>query len=155
MKTRLTAAFLLLTACSLHAGPLEKKINEIAAAPGIKNASWGLSVKDAASGKTVAERNPRLNLVPASILKVLVTAAALEKLGPEKTVSTRLYHDGAVSNGFLNGNIYITGAGDASLGSQLVKEAVPMEEVFKAWTAAIKAAGIIVVNGSVVGDDSA
>ena len=155
MKTCLTAAFLFLAPCTLYAGPLDKKINEIAAAPGIKNASWGLSVKDAASGKTVAERNPRLNLVPASILKVLVTAAALEQLGPEQTVSTRLYYDGAVSNGFLNGNIYITGAGDASLGSQFVKEAAPMEEVFRAWTAAIKAAGIIVVNGSVVGDDSA
>ena len=155
MKIRLTAAFLLFTACSLHAGQLEKKINEIAAAQGLKNASWGLSVKDAVSGKVVAERNPRLNLVPASILKVLVTAAALEKLGPEKTVSTRLYHDGAISNGFLNGNIYITGAGDASLGSQLVKGAATMEEVFGSWAAAVKAAGIIVVNGSVVGDDSA
>lgn len=140
---------------NLRAADIKAEINRIAGSPGIKNASWGLSVKDAASGKTVAERNPRLNLVPASILKVLVTAAALEKLGPEKTVSTRLYYDGAVSNGFLNGNIYITGAGDASLGSQLVKEAAPLEEVFRAWTAAIKAVGINVVNGSVVGDDSA
>lgn len=155
MKIRLATALLLLAACGLHAGPLEKKINEIAASPGIKNASWGLSVRDAASGRLVAGHNPGLNLVPASILKVLVTAAALEKLGPEKTVSTRLYHDGAVSNGFLNGNLYITGAGDASLGSQLVKEAAPLEDVFRAWAAAVKAAGIIVVNGSVVGDDSA
>ncbi|MEK7720945.1 MAG: D-alanyl-D-alanine carboxypeptidase/D-alanyl-D-alanine-endopeptidase, partial [Elusimicrobiota bacterium] len=48
----------------------------------------------------------------------------------------------------------IKGAGDASLGSQFIEGSVPMEEVFKAWTAAIKTAGIIVINGSVVGDDS-
>ena len=155
MKTILFAAALLLLSGGLRAADMKTAISRIAGSPGIKNASWGLSVKDAASGKVVAERNPRLNLVPASILKVFVTGAALEKLGPEKTLSTGLYYDGAISNGFLNGNIYIKGAGDASLGSQLIKEAAPIEEVFKAWTAAIKEAGIIVINGSVVGDDSA
>ena len=155
MKTTALAAAILLFSCALRAADVKSEIGRIAGSPGIKNASWGLSVKDAASGKVIAERNPRLNLVPASIVKVLVTAAALDRLGPEKTVATRLYRDGAISNGFLNGNIYIKGAGDASLGSQLVKGAASMEEVFKSWAAAIKAAGINVINGSVVGDDSA
>ena len=146
---------MLLFSGSLRAAGVKAAVSEIAGAPGIKNASWGLSVKDAATGKIVAEHNPRLNLVPASILKVFVTAAALDRLGPEKTFSTRLYHDGKIVNGFLNGNIYIKGAGDASLGSQLVKGAEPLDEVFKAWTAAMRAKGINVLNGAVVGDDSA
>ncbi len=155
MKATIISVFMLLVSPGLSAGTIDGKIREIAASPGIKNASWGLSVKDAATGKIVAERNPRLNLVPASIFKVLVTAAALEKLGPEKTISTRLYYDGSISDGFLNGNIYIKGAGDPSLGSQLVKGAESLDDVFKAWTAAIKAAGINVINGAVVGDESA
>jgi len=154
MKTCLTAALLFLLQCTLQAGPLDKKILEIAAAPGLKNASWGLSVKDAVSGKVVAEHNPRLNLVPASILKVFVTAAALDKLGPERTFTTELFYDGAISNGFLNGNLYITGGGDPSLGSQLIKDSPPLEEVYKSWAAALKAAGIKVINGAVVGDGS-
>lgn len=155
MKTTALAAALLLFPCSLRAAGIKEEIGRIAASPGIKNASWGLSVKDAATGKVIAEHNPRLNLVPASILKVFVTAAALDRLGPEKTFPTRLYHDGTIVNGFLNGNLYIKGAGDASLGSQLVKDAGPLEEVFKAWTSALRAKGINVINGAVAGDDSA
>ncbi|MDO8803496.1 MAG: D-alanyl-D-alanine carboxypeptidase/D-alanyl-D-alanine-endopeptidase, partial [Elusimicrobiota bacterium] len=155
MKTTALAAALLLFSGGLRAAGIKDEISRIAGSPGVKNASWGLSVKDAATGKIVAERNPRLNLVPASILKVFVTAAALDRLGPEKTFPTRLYHDGTIVNGFLNGNLYIKGAGDASLGSQLVKGAEPLEEVFRVWAAAIRAKGINVINGAVVGDDSA
>jgi D-alanyl-D-alanine carboxypeptidase/D-alanyl-D-alanine-endopeptidase (penicillin-binding protein 4) len=153
MKTIVLAALLL--PGGLQAAGVKTRLAEIAALPGIKNASWGLSVKDAATGKVIAERSPRLNLVPASALKVVVTAAALEKLGPEKLFYTRLYHDGNISNGFLNGNLYIKGGGDPSLGSAYIKDAAQLEEVFKSWTQALKAAGINVINGAVVGDDSA
>lgn len=152
-KTVFLAAFLALAA-SASAADIKTKIKAMASVPGVKNASWGLSVKDA-SGKTVASFNPQLNLTPASILKVFVTAASLDKLGPEKTFPTGLYYDGAVSNGFLNGNLYIKGGGDPSLGSQLIKGVRPLEEIYGEWAAAVKAAGINVVNGSVVGDDSA
>ncbi|HAT73056.1 MAG TPA: D-alanyl-D-alanine carboxypeptidase/D-alanyl-D-alanine-endopeptidase [Elusimicrobia bacterium] len=155
MKTCLTAAFLILSQCALNAGQLDNKTRGMAAAPGIKNAAWGLSVKDAATGMVILERDPRRNLVPASILKVFVTAAALDRLGPERSFPTRLYYDGTISNGFLNGNVYIKGGGDPSLGSQLVKGAAPLDEVFKAWTEAIRKAGINVINGAVVGDESA
>lgn len=154
MKTAFISLLLLLP-CGLSAGGVDRKIAEIAAAPGIKNASWGLSVKDAITGRTVAARNPAHNLVPASILKVFTTAAALDKFGPEMTFTTELLYDGAVSNGFLNGNLYIVGGGDPSLGSQLVKGALPLAEVYKGWAAAVKAAGINVINGAVVGDDTA
>lgn len=154
MKTAFLSLLLLLP-CGLSAGGVEKKIAAIAAAPGIKNSSWGLSVKDAVTGKAVAVRDQAHNLVPASILKVFTTAAALDKFGPERTFSTRLYYDGAISDGFLSGNIYIKGGGDPSLGSQLLKGAQPLDEVFKGWAAAVKAAGISVVNGAVVGDDTA
>lgn len=155
MKACLTAALLLFAHSSLSAGPLDTKFSEMAAAPGVRNAAWGLSVKDAVTGRVVLERSPRLNLVPASILKVFVTAAALDRLGPERRLTTRLYYDGKISNGFLNGNIYIKGGGDPSLGSQLVKGALPLDDIFKAWAEAVKAAGINVLNGAVAGDESA
>ncbi|HCC46564.1 MAG TPA: D-alanyl-D-alanine carboxypeptidase/D-alanyl-D-alanine-endopeptidase [Elusimicrobia bacterium] len=155
MKTAIFAAALALLPGGLEAADIKATIKGIAALPGIKNSSWGLSVKDASTGKVIAERNPRLNLVPASSLKVVVTAAALEKLGPEKIFYTRLYYDGSIVNGFLNGNLYIKGGGDLSLGSQLIKDSSQLEEVFLTWTEAVRAAGINVINGAVVGDDSA
>jgi len=154
MKSIILCAFLLAAPCGLNAAHLDGTIKKLASAPGVANASWGLSVKDL-SGRKVAQRNPALNLTPASIIKVLVTAAALDKFGPEKTFVTGLYHDGSVSNGFLNGNLYIRGGGDPSLGSQLIKDAPPLEEVYKGWAAALKAAGIKVINGAVAGDESA
>lgn len=154
MKSIILCALLLAAPCVAGAAQLDGAIKKLASAPGVANASWGLSVKDL-SGRTVAQRNPRLNLTPASILKVIVTAAALEKFGPEKTFKTGLYYDGSISNGFLNGNLYIRGGGDPSLGSALIKDARPLEEVFADWAAALKAAGIRVINGAVVGDDSA
>lgn len=154
MKTLIFSALLLFPAGAAPAGGIEGAVKKLAAEPGVRNASWGLSVKDL-SGKTIAQLNPRLNLTPASILKVLVTAAALEKFGPDKTFATGLYYDGTVSNGFLNGNLYIRGGGDPSLGSQLIKDAKPLEEVYAGWAEALRAAGIRVVNGAVVGDESA
>ena len=155
MRTTLLAFILTIFSLSLDAGVVDVKIKAIAGSAGIKNANWGLSVKDAATGRVVAEFSPRRNLTPASILKIFVTAAALDKLGPGHTFATGLYYDGSISNGFLNGNLYIKGGGDPALGSQLVRDAIPMDELFKAWTAAVKAAGIKVINGAVAGDDSA
>ncbi len=154
MKSALLTLLFSLSPALLCAGPADTKIKELAALPGVRNASWGLSVKDS-SGRTVAALNPRLNLTPASILKVLPAAAALDKFGPGKAFPTGLYYDGKVSNGFLNGNLYIKGAGDPSLGSQLLAGAVPLEEVFRGWAGALKAAGVKVINGAVLGDETA
>nr|MDA8243716.1 D-alanyl-D-alanine carboxypeptidase [Elusimicrobiota bacterium] len=154
MRKLLLATVLSLLPRASQAGGIDGLVKRLAADPGVKNASWGLSVKDL-SGRTVVSRDPGLNLTPASILKVFVTAAALDRLGPEKTFSTGLYYSGAIANGFLNGNLYVRGGGDPSLGSQLVRGAVPLGDVYRDWTAAVKAAGIKVINGSVVGDGSA
>jgi D-alanyl-D-alanine carboxypeptidase/D-alanyl-D-alanine-endopeptidase (penicillin-binding protein 4) len=155
MRIYICALALLFASAVLNAGGFDRKISEIAGSPGVKNASWGVSVKDAATGKVIAEHDPRRLLVPASILKVFVTSAALDRLGPEHVFTTGIYYYGEVSSGVLNGDIYIKGAGDPSLGSQLTKGAAPMEEVFRTWTEAVKAAGIKAINGGVIGDGSA
>ena len=79
----------------------------MAARPGIRNASWGISVKDAAAGRVILERDAQKNLIPASILKIFVTAAAFDLLGADYRIRTGVYYDGGISNGSLNGNIYI------------------------------------------------
>lgn len=150
------AAFLAFILCAVPASAAEMRdvISRMALRPGIENAQWGISVKDAVTGAEVAAYNPRKNLVPASILKIFVTAAAFDQLGPGYKIKTSVYYDGSISNGFLNGNIYLKGSGDPSLGSQLVKDARPIEETFRLWTEAIKAAGIKVINGAVAADES-
>jgi D-alanyl-D-alanine carboxypeptidase/D-alanyl-D-alanine-endopeptidase (penicillin-binding protein 4) len=153
MKT--AAVIFALVFCAVPAAAeIGAVISRLAARPGIENATWGISVKDAATGAEVAAYNARKNVVPASILKVFVTAAAFDLLGPGYRGKTAVYYDGSIADGALNGNIYIKGAGDASLGSRLVKDAPPIEETFRLWAEALKARGIGTINGAVAADES-
>ena len=145
---------LLLAFCgrSWAGGPC--KFREKAAGPGFKNALWGLSVRDAATGEELIACDNARNLLPASILKLFVTGAALDILGPETKFKTRLYLDGTMEKGVLSGGFYIRGGGDPSFGSDLIKGAPAAEVEFEKWFQALKAAGVSEINGSVIADDS-
>ncbi len=52
---------------------------------------------------------------PASIMKLVTTYAALDLLGSAFAWTTPVYTDGTVTNGVLNGNLYIKGQGDPKL----------------------------------------
>ena len=52
---------------------------------------------------------------PASIMKLVTTYAALDLLGPAFVWTTPVYVEGTVSNGVLNGNLYLKGQGDPKL----------------------------------------
>lgn len=82
---------------------------------------------------------------PASIMKLVTTYAALDLLGPAYSWSTPVYADGTVSNGVLNGNLYIKGQGDP----KLVLE--------RAWLLLrrVQGLGITTVSGDIVLDRSA
>lgn len=82
---------------------------------------------------------------PASIMKLVTTYAALDLLGPAYNWTTPVYTDGTVSNGVLNGNLYIKGQGDP----KLVLE--------RMWLLLrhVQGLGITTVNGDIVIDRSA
>nr|WP_315848655.1 D-alanyl-D-alanine carboxypeptidase/D-alanyl-D-alanine-endopeptidase [uncultured Rhodoferax sp.] len=52
---------------------------------------------------------------PASVMKLVTTYAALDLLSPAYQWNTPVYTEGSVSNGVLNGNLYIKGQGDPKL----------------------------------------
>lgn len=129
-------------------------LETISAQPQMKNALWSVSVKDTDTGKTVLEKNPYMNLVPASALKLFVTAAALDILGPEKRFNTEFYYSGRIHDGILAGNLLIRGGGDPSLGSEFLKSAEPLEKTFARWLEEIRKKGIVKIEGSVIADSS-
>ena len=55
---------------------------------------------------------------PASVMKLLTTGAALEIMGPGFRFPTILEYTGSIQNGVLNGDLYIRGGCDPSLGWQ-------------------------------------
>lgn len=94
-------------------------------------------------------------LTPASTLKLLTTAAALEAMGPDYRFQTRLYAQKApAENGILKGNLYLQGGGDPTLGSTRVVGAESWQTVVKKWAKSVKDAGITHVEGNLVADIS-
>ncbi|NBA96856.1 D-alanyl-D-alanine carboxypeptidase/D-alanyl-D-alanine-endopeptidase [Pseudomonas sp. R5(2019)] len=59
--------------------------------------------------------NADVSVNPASTMKLVTTYAALEMLGPTYQWKTEFYTDGTLSNGTLQGNLYLKGGGDPKL----------------------------------------
>ena len=119
-----------------------------------KHASVGVSVIDIESGQEMGGFNLEKSLIPASNLKVVTTATALALLGADYRFETHLAYDGDIdAEGVLNGNIYIIGSGDPSLGSPNMKEAETMDAVMRKFRLAIQQAGIRKITGRIIGDD--
>ena len=71
--------------------------------PELKHASLSYLVKEATTGKIITDFQPDLQLTPASVLKVLTTATALELLGEDYTYPTTLFYDGTIQDSILRG----------------------------------------------------
>lgn len=121
--------------------------------PDLQNASWGFYAKSTKTGKIVAQHDAKKSLTPASALKVITTATALEILGKDFQFETILEYDGQIeADGTLKGNVYIRGGGDPTLGAPRDGLGKPYEGILQEWVAAIRKAGIKRIEGYVVGD---
>ena len=117
--------------------------------PICEQANISVLIRDAKTGAVIDEHRAENVVPPASVMKLLTTGAALEMLGPSFRFTTTLEYTGNIENGVLNGNLYIRGGCDPSLGNLKGTQAF----IFK-WVKAIKAAGIRAINGAVVADMS-
>ena len=103
-------------------------------------------------GRTVYSYDTDRLQSPASVLKTVATATALEILGEDYRYPTTLEYDGILENGTLEGNLYIKGSGDPSLGSSHF--APGQNKFLSTWIAALQKAGIKHITGSVISDES-
>lgn len=132
---------------------LEKAFNNLLSDEQAKHALLSLCVLDANSGKIVFAKNEQIGLATASTLKTITAATAFSILGKDFQFQTTLAYTGNItSDGTLKGNIVIIGSGDPTLGSWRYQN--KENAVLTQWVAAIKAAGIQKIEGSIIGDDS-
>lgn len=110
------------------------------------------------TGTTVAAVHPDRSVLPASNLKLLLARAVLDRFGPDARITTTVQATVSPVGGVVHGNLFLVGAGDPVLrtaGYQAAEAAeAPVGTSLSALAAAVKAAGVRVVTGSVVGDDS-
>ncbi len=102
-------------------------------------------------GDTLAEFNSLHKLLPASNTKLISTGLALRGLGPDYKFITRLGYTGRIVDGVLQGDLYIVGGGDPTIGSGDAM-APARDSLFAMWKVALKKAGILRISGNVVGD---
>ena len=106
----------------------------------------GVVVQDAGTGERLHEHNPGYRLMPASNVKMLTSAAAMELLGPDYTYTTTVLSDGQMrgNSGVMHGDLYLKGDGDPTL----------LAEDFDSLAAQVAGAGIRKVHGNLVADDT-
>ncbi|MGK2954474.1 MAG: D-alanyl-D-alanine carboxypeptidase/D-alanyl-D-alanine-endopeptidase [Solirubrobacterales bacterium] len=121
------------------------------------NSAPGLRVKNLNSGKTVCGLNSTTPRTLASNTKIFTTATTLAKLGTDGRYRTRVYASGPIdSNGVLQGNLYLKGGGDPSLGQRRFLDAYTggAGASIENLATKIKRSGITRVTGRLMGDDT-
>lgn len=133
---------------------LENAIQRLAQDDVMRRGQVGVCVMDISSGQILGGHNAGMSLIPASNMKIVSTAAALKILGKDFRYKTELQYDGELKDSILNGNIYIKGSGDPSLGSPIMDGVPRMQQVLDTFATQIKALGIKKITGTIVGDGS-
>jgi len=112
---------------------------------GIAKKDISIYIKEAGrGGKVVASLNAEKTRIPASVIKVLTTYAAVLKLGFDYRWPTKFYTRGTVKNGVLHGDLLIKGFGDPTLNDKDLVKIVSY----------IRAEGIGRITGDIVIDRS-
>lgn len=123
---------------------LKSEINNIMADSRMKNATTSVTVRKASTGEIVYEHYADKAVTPASTMKLLTGAAAMETLGENYRFPTSVLTEGKVVKGTLNGNLYLLGQGDPTL----------LKKHLDSFATTLAKQGIKKVSGNLVGDDT-
>ena len=130
--------------------PIAAALDSIFADTLFAGAHWGVLVRSLETGETVYARNAGKMFIPASNMKLVTAAAALEALGPEYRYRTRVAAAGEVRGGELRGDLIVYGSGDPTISERFHGD---VRTVFRAWADSLRARGITRIAGAVVGND--
>jgi D-alanyl-D-alanine carboxypeptidase/D-alanyl-D-alanine-endopeptidase (penicillin-binding protein 4) len=94
-------------------------------------------------------------MIPASTLKIVTSAAALEILGADYRFKTTVGYVGEImKTNELKGDLVIVGGGDPTLGSEFFRNYELNDDFINVWVQKIKTAGIHRIKGNIILDGS-
>jgi serine-type D-Ala-D-Ala carboxypeptidase/endopeptidase (penicillin-binding protein 4) len=146
--------FLLLTS-AVTAEP-QAKISEILSKlPNKSKCTVLISSLSTGRAKLLFEKNPDLALRPASNMKLITVALALNKLGAGYQHKTSLKADGPVTNNELQGSLHIIGRGDPNLSRRFrnPKDSSQDVPILAHWSRMLLRRGIRRIRGDIIADD--
>ncbi len=123
--------------------PITTLLNEARVNAAMAGAAIGFCLINA-KGETVLAEDADIAFIPASSLKTLTTATALEILGPDFRFTTELKSTSPIKGGVIQGDLVISGGGDPMLSI----------DDLKAWAADLKQRGLVRVTGGIRADAS-
>ncbi len=145
----LTLSILSLTlSFAIAAQSLENRLRPLVNEGLSRRSRSSVKIVELDSGRVVAAENPDTPVTPASNLKLLTTAAALDLLGEDFEFTTTFLIRGSVSNGTLNGDLLVKGSGDPTIGGRFYDKA--SDTVFENLIVALRREGIQRITGDVV-----
>jgi D-alanyl-D-alanine carboxypeptidase/D-alanyl-D-alanine-endopeptidase (penicillin-binding protein 4) len=111
-----------------------------------KGTQVGLAVAEVSSGTAWFAYEADTPLEPASVQKLFVTTAALERFGPAFKYETRVYVSGD--------ELWVVGAGDPGLGDERIAErhGRNVDQFFDEWAAALRQRGVTALSKVVLDD---
>ncbi|OFW05545.1 MAG: D-alanyl-D-alanine carboxypeptidase/D-alanyl-D-alanine-endopeptidase [Acidobacteria bacterium RIFCSPLOWO2_02_FULL_68_18] len=130
--------------------PLQQLSDDITAtitAPGVGRAAWGVIVESLDRGERLFELNPGTLLVPASTVKLVSLAGAVDAVGWGHQFETSAWVTGPILDGVLHGDMIVTGSGDPSIAGRGGTDLMP-------WIQALRKGGLHRIDGRIIGDDN-
>jgi serine-type D-Ala-D-Ala carboxypeptidase/endopeptidase (penicillin-binding protein 4) len=82
---------------------------------------WSGAWVEDGSGRVVLDWKAGTRRVPASVQKLVTTAAALDRLGADARFETAVVARGTITEGVLDGDLYLRGTGDPSFGTAALR----------------------------------
>jgi D-alanyl-D-alanine carboxypeptidase/D-alanyl-D-alanine-endopeptidase (penicillin-binding protein 4) len=132
---------------------LEAAVSNFLSDSQMKNAVMSLHIVNSKTGGVVYSKNSSVGLSAASSQKVITAVTAFELLGKDYKFKTELGYNGEMKDGMLNGNLFVVGYGDPTLGSWRYPT-TKADVVLKRWVNELARAGIKTINGDIYLDDS-
>ena len=143
-------------------GRLSARINTIRQQdPRAQNAIWGISIVDLATGASLYAENADKLLHPASNTKLFTTITTLALVGADyKFLTTVEAERGPDKLGRIAGDVLLVGRGDPNLSGRVLpysrktERLTPHTRILEQLADQIVSAGVKVIDGDIVGDDS-
>ena len=142
-------------------GDLKRRLDSRLDRPPFNRQFWGVAVADE-NGRLLYSRNADRLFIPASNTKLVVSAVASALLPGDWRVKTSVYGGGPVVGGVLLGDLVLYGRGDPTMGHRCYATDSTLAGVcdtdpffrFRQLADSLRAKGVQLVQGDVVGDGS-
>ena len=121
-------------------------VNFLTSHPVTGQSNMSVLIQNLKTGEVIDSYRPDHVVPPASVMKLLTTGAALEILGSNYRFKTTLEYSAQIEAGVLQGNLYIHGTCDPSLGAK------GRTAFLDQWVKAIREAGITSIDGAIIAD---